>query len=125
MMKNNKIDKLIHDLEDEAHDKLLKIIKKIDTEKLENNFIKYGLPLAFENTQSKRKRGKRNFSNRQRKILLILSGNICCNCGSALNNKFHADHIMPFSKNGKTILNNGQALCAKCNLHKGSKYEKN
>ena len=48
---------------------------------------------------------------------------MCKKCGVILNNNFHADHIKPFSKKGRTILNNGQALCAKCNLEKGAKYE--
>ena len=66
---------------------------------------------------------KRRFSKREKRIFLLLSGNMCKKCGVILNNNFHADHIKPFSKKGRTILNNGQALCAKCNLKKGAKYE--
>jgi len=66
---------------------------------------------------------KRRFSKREKRIFLLLSGNMCKKCGVILNNNFHADHIKPFSKKGRTILNNGQALCAKCNLEKGAKYE--
>ena len=50
-----------------------------------------------------------------------MSGNICESCGSKLNGNFHADHIFPYSKGGKTILKNAQALCANCNLKKGNK----
>lgn len=63
---------------------------------------------------------KRAFSNRQRKILRLLAGNSCSICGKTLDNGFHADHVQPFSKGGKTVLNNGQALCANCNLTKGA-----
>jgi superfamily II DNA or RNA helicase len=65
---------------------------------------------------------KRRFSKRQRKILLLVAGGICQLCGKALRNKFHADHIRPFSKGGKTITLNGQALCPNCNLTKGNEY---
>ena len=50
-----------------------------------------------------------------------MSGNLCKKCGAHLKGKFHADHIIPFSKDGKTILKNAQALCQDCNLKKGNK----
>lgn len=61
----------------------------------------------------------RYFSSKQRKMLRLLAGNQCSECGQKLLNSFHADHRIPFSKGGKTNLNNGQALCANCNLKKG------
>ncbi|MDA9674950.1 HNH endonuclease [Pelagibacteraceae bacterium] len=64
---------------------------------------------------------KRAFSKRQRFILAMLSGNICMECKKTLNKSFHADHIKPWSKGGKTIINNGQSLCPQCNLRKGNK----
>ena len=64
---------------------------------------------------------RRNFTKRQRVILKILSGNICMKCKKALDESFHADHVKPWSKGGKTIINNGQSLCPKCNLRKGNK----
>ena len=53
----------------------------------------------------------RLFSKRQKKILALLSGNKCELCGEVLKKNFEADHKIPFSKNGQTILNNGQATC--------------
>ena len=64
---------------------------------------------------------KRFFSKRQKRIMKLISGNLCENCGIELKGKFHADHKIPFSKNGETIFKNAQALCQKCNLKKGSK----
>ncbi len=64
---------------------------------------------------------KRLFTKRQKKIMALASGNKCEICGKSLSLSYHADHIQPFSKKGRTILNNGQALCAKCNLKKGNK----
>ena len=64
---------------------------------------------------------KRTFTLWQKRILKIFSGNICNLCGKKLKGNFHADHIIPYSKGGKTILKNAQALCAECNLKKGNK----
>tara|TARA_Y100000768_G_C23942813_1_gene666011 strand:- start:63 stop:263 length:201 start_codon:yes stop_codon:yes gene_type:complete len=64
---------------------------------------------------------RRFFSKRQKKILAMISGNQCSICQKYLDPIFHGDHIVPFIKKGKTIIKNGQALCAECNLKKGSK----
>ena len=68
---------------------------------------------------------RRFFSKRQRNNLRILAGNQCVNCGDALTQGFHADHIIPFCVGGKTLLNNGQALCPSCNLKKGRNMQTN
>lgn len=64
---------------------------------------------------------RRGFSIRQRLIMALVSGGRCASCGERLGQVFHGDHIVPFSKSGPTVLLNGQALCARCNLRKGSK----
>lgn len=33
---------------------------------------------------------------------------------------FHADHVLAYVNGGKTVTKNGQALCQKCNLTKGT-----
>jgi|TARA_B100001964_G_C14224048_1_gene596741 5-methylcytosine-specific restriction endonuclease McrA len=66
---------------------------------------------------------KRFFTKRQKRILKVFSGNYCQKCGKVLKGKFHADHKIPFSKGGKTILKNAQALCNECNLKKGNKLD--
>ena len=38
--------------------------------------------------------------------------------------KFHADHIKPFDKGGKTTIENGQLVCAIANMKKSNKYKK-
>jgi hypothetical protein len=49
----------------------------------------------------------------------------CVACGRSpathLGVALHVDHIMPFSKGGKTIAENLRSLCQDCNLGKGSK----
>ncbi len=56
----------------------------------------------------------------QRRILSWVSGWKCAICGDALKPSFHADHVVPFSRGGRTNTNNGQALCARCNQIKGA-----
>jgi superfamily II DNA or RNA helicase len=63
----------------------------------------------------------RIFSLIQRRILIFKSAGRCARCNKRLAGAFHADHIVPWSKGGRTLINNGQALCEKCNLQKGSK----
>lgn len=45
----------------------------------------------------------------------------CLDCGARLSKGWHADHRVPHSRNGATDTINGAAVCAKCNLKKGSK----
>ena len=51
----------------------------------------------------------------------------CCCCGASPaidpTVKLHVDHILPYSKGGKTTLDNLQTLCSKCNLGKGDLTE--
>ena len=70
--------------------------------------------------RSSSNREQRFFSNRQKFIIYALSKGVCQKCGEKLSGKFHADHIIPFSKGGLTTIINGQALCAKCNLRKSN-----
>ena len=37
--------------------------------------------------------------------------------------ELHCDHIIPISKDGDTVMENLQTLCAKCNLKKGNRTE--
>lgn len=64
---------------------------------------------------------KRLFSLRQKLILKLLAGGHCKECGKKLGNSFAGDHTVPFSKGGKTLISNGQAICHICNLKKGAR----
>jgi len=49
----------------------------------------------------------------------------CVSCGASpattIACRLHVDHIVPFSKGGKTVLDNLQTLCAACNVGKGNR----
>lgn len=79
--------------------------------------------LAFAN-QLEPLDDKRGFTEAQRIAIFRKDKGICQNekCGKKVNyNDFHADHIKPHVKGGKTTVKNGQLLCSKCNLSKGAK----
>ena len=63
----------------------------------------------------------RLFTRAQRAILYLQAKGRCQSCGVLLDpSNWHADHVVPWSKGGITKLRNGDALCPKCNLTKGS-----
>lgn len=63
---------------------------------------------------------RRRFTPKERRFLFVIGRGRCGNCGCALDSRFHADHILAFSRSGETVLRNGQALCPDCNLKKGA-----
>ncbi len=68
------------------------------------------------------KDNKRLFDNNQKIVIWRRDDGSCkmCNCAVEFN-EMHADHVIPHSKGGKTTIENGQTLCASCNLKKGSR----
>jgi len=65
---------------------------------------------------------QRAFSEDQKIVIWRRDSGTCKHCGAKVDfPDMHADHIVPHSKGGKTIIENGQTLCAPCNLKKGNK----
>ncbi len=68
------------------------------------------------------KDNKRLFDQNQKIVMWRRDNGKCGECDRRVEFKdMHADHVKPYSKGGKTTVENGQTLCAKCNLNKGSK----
>lgn len=66
---------------------------------------------------------RRRPSKLERVLLFRRANGRCALCGKPIHiRQFHADHIIPFSVTGRTVLSELQATCAKCNLDKGVKY---
>lgn len=65
----------------------------------------------------------RTFSDVQRRIVWDASKKKrCCKCKAELKwGHFEIDHIVPFSKGGKTTLANSALICKKCNCKKGNR----
>ena len=66
---------------------------------------------------------KRSISLRTRFLVMQRDSFKCRLCGASPANSpevvLHIDHIVPWSKGGKTTMENLQTLCSKCNLGKG------
>lgn len=63
----------------------------------------------------------RYFSKSQKQFLYAKHDGKCAICEIALGKSWHADHVIPYSRGGKTNLSNGQALCPTCNIKKSNK----
>lgn len=70
-----------------------------------------------------KKAERRIFSLEQRMIIWHSSENkCCCKCGKKLTwENFTVDHIKPYSKGGKTRIDNAALMCKSCNSRKGNR----
>lgn len=70
--------------------------------------------------------GQRNFTEQQRKLIYERNEKRCqirthCDGTETLSwDNWHADHIVPHSKGGQTVVQNGQVACSACNQHKSN-----
>ncbi len=65
---------------------------------------------------------KRLFDDSQKAEIFAKYKGICRKCSKKVSEyAWHADHIKPWIRGGRTILENGQLLCVKCNLSKKDK----
>lgn len=64
----------------------------------------------------------RVFDEDTKKTVYTQQGGKCAVCGQSFDFKdMHGDHIKPWSKGGKTVIDNCQMLCRDCNLKKSNK----
>jgi superfamily II DNA or RNA helicase len=76
---------------------------------------------------------RRRFNDGERVALYLAAGGRCecqgcraCGpgpCTRELDPGWHADHVHPHSRDGKTDVTNGQAMCPPCNREKGDKMD--
>lgn len=60
-------------------------------------------------------------SNAMRFSIFARDGHKCRKCGR--RNNLEIDHIIPIAKGGKSVYDNLQTLCHRCNVEKGSRIE--
>lgn len=82
-----------------------------------HNFLKEHLLEKVPNLPQKDP--KRTFDEAQRQVIYRRGNGICAFCGKPCEwNNWEADHKIPWSKGGKTEIENGQVLCPTCNAKK-------
>src|SRR5215218_6792313 len=59
-------------------------------------------------------------NRRLRSALYLASDGCCAECGAPLDPGWHADHVVPWSRTGRTNVHEMRALCPACNLRKGA-----
>lgn len=65
----------------------------------------------------------RAFDNRDKMATYDKQHGLCNICGEHFEyDEMEGDHIKPWSKGGRTILDNCQMLCKSCNAKKTDKY---
>jgi len=65
---------------------------------------------------------RRLFTAEQRRLIWDRDENKCAICGRKLRwDDFHADHIVAWTKGGRTSTRNAQLLCRTCNSRKGAR----
>lgn len=63
----------------------------------------------------------RAFPDGDKQIMYERQNHKCAICGKEFDIKeMHGDHIVPWSKGGRTTLDNGQMLCMECNIKKSA-----
>jgi 5-methylcytosine-specific restriction endonuclease McrA len=72
-----------------------------------------------------RKDNQRGFTHVQKLAIFRRDKGICqvarkCDGVKITWDDWHADHHVPWSKGGKTTVENGQVSCSACNLSKGA-----
>lgn len=77
---------------------------------------------AYVLTNEERHLNLRTFSDKDKRILFEKQNGVCPRCEKTFEiAKMEADHIIPWSKGGKTDLSNGQMLCKQCNNKKSDR----
>jgi hypothetical protein len=99
----------------------IQTIKNENVDERKDNKIDTSEKLKPDNHKNE---ASRTISLRLRFSVFLRDGFRCQACGKSPvtdpGTELHCDHIIPWSKGGKTTLDNLRTLCSKCNLGKGN-----
>lgn len=99
------------------HEKVSHSTDTVDSLQFRYDLLKKSLLTKVHNLPLKD--SKRNFDESQRQVIYRKDKGVCQICGKECDwNDWEADHIVPWSKGGKTEIENGQVLCPTCNSKK-------
>lgn len=98
-----------------------KLEKQISTLMSDDDVTKKSGVYAYLLTGDERCLSIRNFDNRDKRAAYERQKGVCPICGKHFEiEHMHADHIVPWSKGGRTVPGNCQMLCTLCNLRKSN-----
>ena len=84
----------------------------------------YEYVLSGESEDIAKKLSKRTFTETDKRTVYERQGGVCPHCGGHYEySEMAGDHIVPWWRGGKTVIDNLQMLCKKCNSGKGGKME--
>ena len=68
---------------------------------------------------------RRRFTGTMRATIYSRDKGLCFYCGVFIpsNTRYHADHVVPHSRNGRTTCSNGVTSCVRCNLKKSNRFK--
>lgn len=64
---------------------------------------------------------RRRFTDKQRRLILRRDEGLCFYCQEPAGSDWEADHVLPWSMGGQTVLENGVCACRDCNNTKSNK----
>lgn len=105
---------------------LLEFIKSVETNK--DEVSEKNTDISEINTEKETiRKDTRTISLRLRFSIFLRDGFRCQSCGKSPVThpgiELHCDHIIPWSKGGRTNFDNLKTLCSECNLGKGNMIE--
>ncbi len=113
--------KLYNQFKDETLNSL-EIEKEIETLMIDEDVTKKPGIYSYILTREEKYLNVRAFSEIQKTEAYERQNKICLKCKQHFElEEMDADHITPWSKGGKTIIENLQMLCRPCNQEKGAK----
>lgn len=63
----------------------------------------------------------RRFTGKLRAAIWTRDGGRCVYCERTIKGRWHADHVIPWSRGGRTVEANGAVACPSCNIAKSDK----